>query len=195
MILINIIFVFIFIVGMIYSIFTNRVDLVVEAILATPKNSLFLFLDIYSLLVFWGGILEICRESGLLKLITNYISYLLHPLFKKIDRKGPAMQYICLNVVANMLSMGSAATPFGLKAMQELYELNGRSEIASNEMITFLLLNTSGLCMIPTLLISLRKEYGSTNPVFIIPYIIVVSLITTFFSMFLDKMVTRNGKN
>ena len=62
-------------------------------------------------------------------------------------------------------------------------------------MITFLLLNTSGLCMIPTLLISLRKEYGSTNPVFIIPYIIVVSLITTFFSMYLDKMVTRNGKN
>lgn len=192
--MINGIFVVIFLVGLIYSCFTNRLDVVVEVVLGTPKSALLLFADIYALLIFWGGMLEICKRSGLLSLITNYISYVLHPLFKKLDRKGEAMQYICLNLVANMLSMGSAATPFGLQAMKELDILNNHSKVASDEMITFLLLNTSGMCLIPTILISLRKQYGSTNPVSIIPYVIVVSIITTMVSVILDRLVLRHGK-
>ncbi len=193
--MINIIFIFIFVVAIFYACVTNRVDVVVEVILGTPKNALLLFGDIYALLIFWGGMLEICKNSGLLELITHYISYVIHPFFKKLDRKSEAMQYICLNLVANMLSMGSAATPFGLKAMKELDTLNGHSEVASDEMITFLLINTSGLCLIPTILISLRKEYGSQNPVAIIPYIMIVSSITTIFSVFVDWLVRRHGKH
>lgn len=146
-------------------------------------------------MIFWGGMLEICKNSGLLQLITNYISYILHPFFKKLDRKSEAMQYMCLNLVANMLSMGSAATPFGLKAMKELDDLNGNSKTASDEMITFLLINTSGLCLIPTILISLRKQYGSSNPVSIIPYILVISTITTIVSILLDRLVRKFGKH
>lgn len=192
--MINIIFIVIFLVGLVYACFTNRLGLVVEVVLGTPKNALFLFLDIYALLIFWGGMLEICKKSGLLALITNYISYILHPLFKKLDRKSEAMQYITLNLVANMLSMGSAATPFGLQAMKELDILNNHSKTASDEMITFLLLNTSGMCVIPTILISLRKQYGSSNPVSIIPYIVIVSSITTITSIILDRLVLRHGK-
>lgn len=193
--MINIIFVFIFLVGLIYACFTGRVGVVVEAMLGTPKSALFLFADIYALLIFWGGMLEICKNSGLLQLITNYISYIIHPLFKKLDRKSEAMQYISLNLVANMLSMGSAATPFGLKAMKELDRLNGNSKVASDEMITFLLINTSGLCLIPTILISLRKEYGSQNPVSIIPYVLIISTITTVFSVVMDRLVRKIGKH
>ncbi|MDE5566711.1 MAG: hypothetical protein K2H02_00415 [Anaeroplasmataceae bacterium] len=193
--MINYIFVFVFLVAIIYACLTKRVDVVVQVILDTPKSALILFADIYALLIFWGGMLEICKNSGLLALITNYVSYVVHPFFKKLDRKSEAMQYICLNIVANMLSMGSAATPFGLKAMKELDELNNHSEVASDEMITFLLINTSGLCMIPTILISLRKQYGSSNPVSIIPYIFVVSSITTIFSVLVDWLVRRRGKH
>lgn len=193
--MINYIFVFVFLVAIIYACLTKRVDVVVQVILDTPKSALILFADIYALLIFWGGMLEICKNSGLLALITNYVSYVVHPFFKKLDRKSEAMQYICLNIVANMLSMGSAATPFGLKAMKELDELNNHSEVASDEMITFLLINTSGLCMIPTILISLRKQYGSSNPVSIIPYIFVVSSIATIFSVLVDWLVRRRGKH
>lgn len=193
--MINIIFIFIFLIGLLYGSFTGRADAVVEVLLSSPKNALVLFADIYALLIFWGGILEVCKKSGMLAIMTNYISYIIHPLFKNLDRKSEAMQYICLNFVANMLSMGSAATPFGLKAMKELDELNGHSKTASNEMITFLLINTSGLCLIPTILISLRKQYGSQNPVGIIPYIIIVSSITTFVSIFLDGLVRKFGKH
>lgn len=193
--MINIIFIFIFLLGLIYGCFTNRVSLVIEAMLNTPKEALILFGDIYSLLIFWGGMLEICKNSGLLEVISNYVSFVLHPFFKKLDRKSDAMQYISLNIVANLLSMGSASTPFGLKAMKSLDELNGKKEEASEEMITFLLINTSGLCLIPTVLISIRKQYGSINPVSIIPYVLIVSSITTFFSLFMDMVVRKIGKH
>lgn len=193
--MINIIFIVIFLIGIIYGCISGRIDVIVEVILGTPKNALLLFGDIYPLLIFWGGMLEICKNSGLLRVVTNYVSFIIHPLFKKLDPKSEAMQYISLNLVANMLSMGSAATPFGLRAMQELNELNNHSKVASNEMITFLLINTSGLCLIPTILISLRKQYGSSNPVSIIPYILIVSTITTVVSIVLDRLVQRFGKH
>lgn len=192
--MINIIFIFIFFVGLFYSILCGRVETVVNVLLTTPRDALFVFIDIYALLIFWGGMLEICKRSGLLSIISNSISVLIHPLFKKLDRRGEAMQYISMNFVANMLSMGSAATPFGLKAMKELDALNGHQEVASNEMITFLLLNTSGLCLIPTTLISLRAQAGSSNPVAIIPYILIISSITTLFSILMDIGVRKYAK-
>ncbi len=191
----NGIFVVIFLIGLIYSFFSGRVSEVIGVLLSTPKESFFIFIDIYALLVFWGGMLEICKRSGLMKVLTFSISKIIHPLFKRLDPHGEAIQYISMNMVANMLSMGSAATPFGLKAMEELNELNGHQIVASDEMITFLLINTSGLCMIPTVLISLRTQAGSTNPVSIIPYIVIVSSITTFFAIILDIGARKYGKH
>ncbi len=185
--MINKIFIFIFLVGLIYAGCTNRADIVVTQLLSAPKEAFFLFLDIYVLLIFWGGILQICKDSGLLKVLSRYIICIIHPLFKNLDKEEEALQYISMNFMANMLSMGSAATPFGLLAMKKLDELNNHSEVASDEMITFLLINTSGLCLIPTMLIAIRSQYHSTNPVAIIPYIAVVSTISTILSIVLDK--------
>ena len=140
-------------------------------------------------------IIEVTAISGLLKIITRFVSKIIHPLFKNISIDDDALQYISMNYVANMLSMGSCATPFGLKAMKRLDELNNHSNVASDEMITFLLINTSGLCLIPTTLISLRNEANSNNPVLIIPYILIVSCLITFFSIFLDWMIRKNVKH
>lgn len=181
-------------VGLIYAGCTNRADVVVTEILKAPKDAFCLFIDIYVLLIFWGGILEICKDSGLLKVISNWIIYLIHPLFKRLDKDEVALQYISMNFLANFLSMGSAATPFGLEAMKRLDELNGHSDVASNEMITFLLVNTSGLCLIPTMLIAIRNEYHSSNPVIIVPYILVISVIVTALAIILDKVVRRRAK-
>lgn len=184
--MINKIFLFIFLVGLVYAGCTNRASIVIEELLVAPKEAFLLFIDIYVLLIFWGGILEICKDSGLLKIISGYISFVIKPFFKKLNKDDEALQYISMNFMANMLSMGSAATPFGLLAMKRLHELNDYSDTASDEMITFLLINTSGLCLIPTMLIAIRSEYHSTNPVAIIPFIIVVSTICTILSILLD---------
>ena len=193
--MINIIFFIVFLIGLVYGIFSGRMEIVLNTLLTAPKSALFVFLDIYAMLLFWGGILEVCRESGLLNKISKGIANIIHPLFPKLKKESLALQYIAMNLVANMLSMGSAATPFGLKAMDELSILNNHSDRASDEMITFMCINASGICLIPTTIIGVLNDNGSKNPTRCIPYIIIISTIVLFIAIFLDKGFRKYGKN
>lgn len=191
----NIIFILLMIIGIIYSIFTNRYEDVSNAILKSPVSSFYLFIELYALLIFWGGILEIMKDNGLLKILSKVIIKIIHPLFKKLDKDSLALQYISMNLIANMLSMGSAATPFGLKAMKELQKESENKEEATPEMITFLLINTSGVCLIPTSIIALRSSFNSENPVAIIPLMIIISVIVTICAIILDLGVRKLARN
>ncbi|MBQ9124510.1 MAG: hypothetical protein IJY14_02345, partial [Acholeplasmatales bacterium] len=112
--MVNKIFIFLFILGLGYGLFTDRSSNVINELLNAPKGALMVFIEIYILLVFWGGILRIMKDNGLLHIVSKGISFVIHPLFKRLDRDSDALKYISMNLVANMLSMGSAATPFGL---------------------------------------------------------------------------------
>lgn len=193
--MINYIFGFIFILGLVYSIFTNRIDVTINALLETPKEALILFFDIYVALVFWGGIIEICKQSGLLKILTNYISVLLHPLFKKLDKNSEALQYMGVNIVSNLLSISSLGSSFGFKAMKELDKMNNYDPVASDEMITFLVINSSGICLIPTIVMSVRNQFESSNSAIIMPYVIGISFTVLFISLLLDRVFRKHGKH
>ena len=184
--MVNLIFCMLLIIGIVYGVSTNQGNEILNVLLSSPKESFVLFIDIYVLLIFWGGILKIVEDSGLLDKISLVICKLIHPLFKNLPSDSKALKYISMNFVANMLSMGSAATPFGLKAMDELNKINGYSDTASNEMITFLLINTSGLCIIPTTLLALRAQYGSSDSSSIIVPVFILSFISTFISILMD---------
>ena len=192
--MINYIFGFIFIIGLVYAIITNRIDVTINALLQTPKEALLLFFDIYVALVFWGGIIEICKQSGLLKILTNYISVLLHPLFKKMDKNSEALQYIGVNIVSNLLSISSLGSSFGFKAMKELDRTNNYDPVASGEMITFLLINSSGICIIPTIVMSVRNQFQSSNSAIIMPYVIFISFTVLVTQLLIDWMIRKNGK-
>ena len=192
--MINYIFGFIFIIGLVYAIITNRIDVTINALLQTPKEALLLFFDIYVALVFWGGIIEICKQSGLLKILTNYISVLLHPLFKKMDKNSEALQYIGVNIVSNLLSISSLGSSFGFKAMKELDRINNYDPVASDEMITFLLINSSGICIIPTIVMSVRNQFQSSNSAIIMPYVIFISFTVLVTQLLIDWMIRKNGK-
>ena len=192
--MINYIFGFIFIIGLVYAIITNRIDVTINALLQTPKEALLLFFDIYVALVFWGGIIEICKQSGLLKILTNYISVLLHPLFKKMDKNSEALQYIGVNIVSNLLSISSLGSSFGFKAMKELDRTNNYDPVASDEMITFLLINSSGICIIPTIVMSVRNQFQSSNSAIIMPYVIFISFTVLLTQLLIDWMIRKNGK-
>lgn len=192
--MINYIFGFIFIIGLVYAIITNRIDVTINALLQTPKEALLLFFDIYVALVFWGGIIEICKQSGLLKILTNYISVLLHPLFKKMDKNSEALQYIGVNIVSNLLSISSLGSSFGFKAMKELDRTNNYDPVASDEMITFLLINSSGICIIPTIVMSVRNQFQSSNSAIIMPYVIFISFTVLVTQLLIDWMIRKNGK-
>ncbi len=126
-----------------------------------------LVIKLTGILTLWLGIAKIAERSGLLNIITRLLQPLICWLFPSIPRGHPAMGAILMNYSANIFGLGSAATPFGLKAMEELQKLN-RSHHASEAMCTFLVINTSSITLIPSTIIAIRINAGSVNPTEII---------------------------
>ena len=192
--MINIIWASFIILGIIYALITGNITLVNDEIVTSAKTSLDIFLGILPTIVLWVGIMKIVSNSGLLNKISNMLYPLLSKLFPEIPKNHESLGYISSNITANILGLGNAATPFGLKAMASLQELNKNKTTASRSMITFILLNTSGLTLLPTTVISLRSMYNSTNPTVIIMPTIIITSIATISAIILDKIFYRVKK-
>lgn len=134
------------------------------ALLESGQSSIELLLKLAGIMCLWSGIMKIAEESGLTSIIAKIFSPLLKPLFKNLDKDSPAFKCITMNISANLLGLGNAATPFGLKAMEHLHTLNDRKDEASNEMVIFVVMNTASLQLLPTTLATLRQSYGSSDP-------------------------------
>lgn len=163
-----------------------------DIILDSSFNAYELILSIGPLVVLWSGIMNIASKSGLL----SKFSKLLNPFLKKIMpsvKNEKAMEYISSNIAANMLGLGSVATPAGLKAMKELDKDNKNKSVASDGMITFLVLNTSGVTIIPMTVIALRKAFGSISPTSIIIPSILATLVSSIAGLTLDYFIRRRN--
>ena len=189
--MINIIWFSFIILGIIYSLFTGNIKLVNEEIIKSSKASLDIFFNIFPNIVLFLGIMTIAKDSGLLNKLSNILYPLLKKIFPDIPKNHESLGYISSNIAANILGLGNASTPFGLKAMTSLQELNKDKKTASKSMITLILLNTSGLTLIPTTIISLRNMHKSINSTKVIPLILLVTLITTLSALILDKIFNR----
>ena len=131
----------------------------------------------------------------LLQNLSLRLSSLLKRLFPEIPRGHESLGLIASNVISNIFGLGSAATPFGLKAMSSLQKLNKNKKVASRSMITFLVLNTSGLTIIPTTIISLRMMHKSDNPTIIVFACILSTFASTVGGIIIDKILARRLKN
>lgn len=178
---------FLIIIGLIFSLISGNVDSINTEILESTKTALDMVLKILPVMALWLGIMNIASKSGLLAKFSKLISPLLNKIFPEIPRNHESLGLISSNIVANMFGLGNAATPFGLKAMKSLQELNPKKDEATRSMITFLVMNTCGLTIIPTTVISLRMLYGSTNPTFIL----LPCIITTFLSLVIGLIADR----
>ena len=147
-----------------------------------------MILTILPLMCLWLGITKIAEVSGLLSLVSKKLSKVVRIIFPEIPKDHPAIGYISSNIVMNMLGLGNAATPFGIKAMEKLKELNKNKDVASRSMITFLVINTSSVTIIPTTVISLRILHGSIDASEIIPVTILTTFISTFIALILDRI-------
>ena len=162
--------------GMIYAAFSGNLEAVTEIILSSAKEAVQLGIGMAGILAFWTGLMEIAQDCGLVNRLTRSIRPVIRFLFPDIPDGHRAQEYISLNMIANMLGLGGAATPAGLEAMKTLEQIeeerrNGRRAgrkrpkgTASNEMCTFLILNISSLQLIPVNMIAWRSQYGSSNP-------------------------------
>lgn len=174
------------IIGVIFGLLKGNNN-VANSILTSGSKGIEMILSLVPLMCLWLGTMKIASASGLLEIISKKLSKVVKIIFPEIPEGDPSIGYISSNIVMNMLGLGNAATPFGLKAMSELKRLNNNSDVASRSMITFLVLNTASVTIIPTTVISLRILNESTFPT----EIVLVTIITTFLSTFLALLLDR----
>lgn len=191
--MINYIFASFFIIGILYSFITGTN--ISNEILTSSSKAIELIFTIIPIMCLWLGIMNIAKKSGLLDKLSKLLTPLLKIIFPEIPKNNPAFSYISINIIMNMLGVGNASTPFGLKAMKELDKDNDKKNIASNSMITFLVLNTSGLTIIPTTIISLRMMYNSKNPTIIVFACILSTICSTIGGIIIDRILARRYKN
>ncbi len=145
---------------------TGRIDLVTEAAISMSKTAVEIAIGLIGIMALWLGIMKIAEESGLIKIIAKIIKPITIRLFPDVPVDHPAMGSIVLNMAANMLGLGNAATPLGLKAMKELQELNEQKDTATDAMCTFLAINTSSVQIIlPATVVGLMG--ASSSEIFI----------------------------
>lgn len=184
--MINYIFAFFFISGILYSFYTGTN--ISNEMLASASTSIELIFTMIPVMCLWLGIMNIAKKSGLLDQLAKRLTPILKILFPEIPKESPCFSYISINIIMNMLGVGNAATPFGLKAMKEMQEINKQKDTASRSMITFIILNTAAVTIIPTTIISLRILNKSISPMSIVPYIIITSSLSCMIGLLLDRL-------
>lgn len=202
-------------IGITYGAMTGHMGEITDAALSSAKEAVVLCITMAGIVAMWMGVMEIARSSGMIEKMTEKMQPMLRFLFPNLPRDHPAMEYISANIIANFLGLGWGATPFGLKAMEKLAELeeerrqengqeadiNSRGKLrvmprgtASNEMCTFLILNISSLQLIPVNIIAYRSQYGSTNPAGIVGPGIVATLLSTAVAIVFCKLKDRKRR-
>jgi len=165
---INVIWALLIAVGVIVGAATGNMDAVTKAAIDSANTAVELSLGLIGVMALWLGIMKIAEEAGLVSVIAKMLKPVMTRLFPDVPAEHPAMGAMILNIAANMLGLGNAATPLGLKAMKELQGLNTKKDTATNAMCTFLAINTSSVELIPASTIALMTAAGSTNPTAII---------------------------
>jgi len=186
--LVNKIWIFLFIVGIGFAIYNNKVIEVNNALLSAPHDSVTIIINLTGLYILWNGLLQIAKDCGLIDAFARKIYHVTKYIFPELPKDHDVHGYLASNIAANILGLGSVATPLGIKSMQEMRKLNQDKDTASRSMITLVLINCSCLTLLPTTIISLRKIYGSTEPTRVLPYIVIATTLSTICAIILDRI-------
>ena len=201
--MLNYIWAFMIMIGVIYGALTGNIKEVSNAALNSAGEAVSLCITMMGVMALWVGLMEIAQTSGLIKKLTDGIQPFISFMFPHIPKGHISREYISTNIIANVLGLGWACTPAGLKAMEALAQLErergnaeyleegGKCRVASNEMCTFLILNISSLQLIPVNMIAYRQQYGSMNPTAIIAPAIVATIISSVVAVVYCKMKSR----
>lgn len=192
--MLNYIWAFMIAVGILYGAFTGNIEAVSNAALDSAKEAVDLCITMTGVMGLWVGLMEIAQKSGLIARLTRGIQPFVSFMFPRLPKEHAAREYISTNIIANILGLGWACTPAGLKAMEALQELNEEQNgvgccVASNEMCTFLILNISSLQLIPVSMIAYRSQYGSVTPTAIVAPAIVATCVSTLVGVVFAKVM------
>ena len=190
-------------IGIVCAAITGRIPEITNAALDSSKEAVTLCITMMGVMSFWVGIMEIASQAGVIQSLSKRMGPIIHFLFPQLPKNHPAREHITTNIISNIVGLGWAATPAGLKAMEELGKLEEdrrkgrlpgpvrRQGIASNEMCTFLIINISSLQLIPVNVIAYRSQYGSVNPAAIVGPGIAATAVSTAVAVVYCKIMDR----
>ncbi|WP_143322171.1 nucleoside recognition domain-containing protein [Clostridium sp. HBUAS56010] len=200
--MLNYLWAFMILVGVLWGALHGNLSAVTDGALNSAKEAVMLSITMLGIMSFWTGIMEIGQKSGLIERMSKRMGPVLHFLFPRIPGDHESLAYIATNMIANVLGLGWAATPAGLKAMESLKELEedrrkeGKKKsvpegTANNEMCNFLILNISSLQLIPVTMIAYRSQYGSANPTAVVGPALAATLFSTLVGVVACKLLDR----
>jgi spore maturation protein A len=191
--MINIIWFFMIALGVLVGVINGRLEEVTQAAMDSAALAVQMCIGFIGIWALWLGLMKVAEKSGFINGIAKVLSPITRLIFPKVPKDHPAMGAMVMNMAANMMGLGNAATPLGLKAMKELQKLNINKTKASNAMCTFLVINTSSIQLIPTTVIAIRMSTGSSNPTEIIGTAMIATTISTIVGLISVKLLQREG--
>lgn len=181
---------YIIVVFGLYGIVTGRAEELTSMILDIPSTTFDVCLSLVVTSCFYLGLTSILKECGVIKVISSKMKWLYERLFPGLEDEE-TLEYISMNLTCNMLGLGVASTPVGIKAIKKLKELNKDSDSASNHMIVFLLLNITIISLFPISIVAIRQSVGSPNPLDFIFIEIIASFVTTIVTLFTERLIRK----
>lgn len=185
--MINVIWMGMIFIGFIFAAVNGNIESVTKAAFDGAQTGVTVSFGLISVLVFWLGMMRLAEDSGMLAKVAKLMGPLVRFLFPDVPKNHPAMGYILSNMSANLFGLGNAATPMGIKAMQELQKLNPDEDTATPAMCTLLALNTASITIIPTTLIAIRMNYQSANPAEIVGTTLLATAVATLAAIAADR--------
>ncbi len=182
------------VIGIAVGVITGNVDQISSATLTSAKEAITLCITMLGIMSMWTGLMQVAKSVGIIDRLTKWLKPVLRLLFPTVPRDHVVNEYIASNMIANILGLGWAATPMGLKAMKELKALNKDSEVASCDMCTFLIINISSLQLIPVNIIAYRSQYQSIKPTEILAAAIVTTIFSTMVGVLFSIIARKRSR-
>jgi spore maturation protein SpmA len=185
--MLNYVWLFLIAIGVIVGAFTGNIENITDSAFSSAEAAVKIALGLIGIMALWLGFMKIAEEAGFVKLLAKLIKPISKRLFPEVPQEHPAIGAMMMNISANWLGLGNAATPFGIKAMEQLQTLNSDKDTASNSMIMFMALNTASITLVPMTIIGVRASLGSANPTEIIGTTIFASFTATIVAVLTVK--------
>lgn len=189
--MINIVWFLILFIGIAFGITSGNGEILSKTIVNTTSSTVDLVIDLVGIMCLWCGVMKIAEKSGLTDKLARALKPMLKIIFKEAGRDERALGAIVMNLTANMFGLSNAATPFGIKAMEEMDRLNKNKDVASNDMVLFLVLNAACIQFVPTTVISIRAAFNSSNPGAIILPALCTTTLASILGIILCKLLQK----
>ena len=185
----NCLLVFLLVSSFIFAIFSGNMSAVASASVQGAAGAVSLVLRLCGGLCLWSGIMRLCEKSGICAFVSRLLSPILKLVFPSLPKHSEAARFISMNISANLLGLGNAATPLGIAAMKKLNELNPKKHVASDDMVIFAVINSSSIQLLPTTLAALRAAHGCSDPMNILPAVLITSILSLSVGLLFARII------